>query len=810
MWHGKQVDRYKFLKSYDSDLMQIIRYVFITVGILCLLVLPINIFYLNIDSITGISLIGLAGLIIVESFEVFKNFIKSRPWYGLGNNKTDSILNNFDFESLELLEPLLVKKNWQLFWKKIIDDNEVGFPFLRLGINYDALEEYVKNVQYSDEGTKAFVKKALSKATSSEHKIVNQYCVAKAFIEMPEFQSLFTSLKLTNNQIYPLFDYYQERSENLRLYNAFWLSDHRVRTGGIAKDWAISYTVLLDTVAGEIKPTIAQRNILNPIYNRSKLVDNIVVALSKREGQNILLVGPPGSGKKEIFIHLAEKVLSYQTKTTLDGHQIRILDIQRLLSIAPTIEQLHSALNSLFSEIIRAGNVILFIPEIGLLLNPDQKSGSVDVSNILESYLQDPHIRIVGTVTPEEYQTFIQPNAMLQSRFSSVTIDIPDPASLIKILLDNIPVFENRYNVFYLYKSLLSAIDLSSRYIKDDFSPQREIKLLEDIGASAHASDTSIITENEVTKSVERISKIPIQLQEGEKDKLANLEEELRKRVISQDQALKQVSDALLRERAGLTTGEKPIGTFLFLGPTGVGKTETAKALADIYFGSKDRFIRLDMSEYSDSNGVMKLLGSDPVNQPGTLTVELKNNPSSVILLDELEKADQKVRSLLLQVLDEGRLTTNFGRTLDFTNTIIIATSNAGSQFIVQKTEAEKSSSNFQKQLVDYLITNNIFPPELLNRFDGVIVYNPLTQNDMNVIVKMQIEKLSAHLEKEKNIKLEINENVIDRLAKEGYDPVFGARALQRVIKEKLETTIAKEIISQSPQPGSVLKIENI
>jgi len=417
---------------------------------------------------------------------------------------------------------------------------------------------------------------------------------------------------------------------------------------------------------------------------------------------------------------------------------------------------------------------------------------------------------VIGTITPENQVTLVQSRSLIAGKFSIVEVPPPTGTALELIVLTNLSSIEARYQVFFPLTALAAVVDLASRYIKNSVSPKRELDLVEEVAAAVHARNAPLVTADDVVAVVEQKAKVPLQVDEREQQTLLNLEAELHKRVIGQDRAIKLVSDALLRARAGLSKGNKPIGSFLFLGPTGVGKTETAKALAEIYFGFSQKLIRLDMTEFADANGLAKLLGTDPIKQPGALTVAIQQNPSAVVLFDEIEKSADVVKNVLLQLLDEGRLTTNFGKVLDFTNTIVIATSNAGSDFIKSQVEKRVAAEVLEKQLLDQLITSRVYLPEFLNRFDGVVVYLPLTLGEIKQVVGLQLGLLSALVKQQKGVELEIAPTIIDELARRGYDPVFGARALQRVLKNDLETAIARELIAQKPAAGTKLVVSTL
>ncbi len=811
-WRCFQTDRAEFISRYNGVVWLAVRVIVLIAGALSLLGVLASFWLVLAPPFVAFMLIVLGLAVAIGSFHLYVQYLEEHPAYGLSAKLiTENPLNGFDFEALSVLQPLIVQNKPDLFYHQLFRDPRSGVVLYRLGLSQSVIDQIMANTANFNLKVTDLIAAVVrqSSGTGVTLELTGLYDILRFVLLKTPVVDYLRSTKLEPEAIENLLEHYAASN---RSRAAIIESDrqHPTRTGGFAKDWAVSYTNLLDSLTHEIGRDIEPIEWISPIYSRVTIIDRVVTELVKKNGRNILLIGEAGIGKKELFYHLAARILSYRTKTEIDGMTIRILDVQRLLSSAGKIERLQQLLDELFAEITRAGNVVLFIDQIDTLLNPSNEIGTANLGTILQNYLDDDRIHLVGTTDPAHYVELIKSNSLLQSRFSAIEVPSPSPTDLANILLDSLPAIEHRYHSFFLYSSINQLVALANRYLKDQSSPQRELDLAEEVSVFAQSQNQTIITPENVVAVVERKAEVPIQVDATARETLLNLEEKLHARVVGQQPAIKKISDALLRARAGLSTGAKPIGSFLFLGPTGVGKTETAKALADVYFGSQQKLIRLDMTEFADANGLVKLLGQDQAREPGALTVAIQNQPSAVVLFDEIEKASDQVRNVLLQLLDEGRLTTNYGKVLDFTNTIVIATSNAGSDFIQAQLSKNQAVPAFEKQLVDYLIAKRIFLPEFLNRFDGVVVYTALNPTEMKAVVHLQIKLLQEVMKKEKGLNLSVSEEVINELATRGYDPVFGARALQRVIKNDLETAIARQIVATNPGPGTSIVVERL
>lgn len=798
-WGGSQVERVRFFALYRSVALSVVRLLAALILGLSVLILGLSLFDVVPSTLLGFALIFAGPTVAIVSFHLYATSLWLDP--PAARNKSRYPLDRFDYPSVQALLVYRKTGNRADFWSQLLTVPAIETALLRLGLSFQYLETIY---QHADQGAEMLLSQAVERYPNDTQ--IDAFELLAVAITEPHLKDYLTKAKHSSESVAALIDFYAWHYRHNREHR-FWHSWQQ-RGGGFAKFWATSYTNFLDRFTWEPGATLVSRRRAIPLIGRTEVVEQLIIELNKQEGQNVLLVGEPGVGRTEVFYDLAARIVSYETKTRLDGSQVRVLDVTALLTAAPTPADQAQLFEALFADIARAGNVVLFIPRIDLLLS-GQGPGSAEAGTLLSQYLGNQRVHIVGSITPESQVTLVRAQPALAEQFSLLTVPAPTELELQRILFFNLPLIEYRYRVFFLLSSLQSVIKLAGRYLKNETPPAREIRLLEEVAAHGQ-KDGSVITAAEVEAVIERRANVQLQVDENERETLLSLEADLHRRVVGQDRAIKLVSDALLRARAGLTQGTKPIGTFLFLGPTGVGKTETAKALAEIYFGSATNLIRLDMSEYADQNGLEKLLGRDPGREPGSLTVAIQKSPSAVVLFDEIEKASDAVRNLMLQLLDEGRLTTNYGKVLDFTNSIIIATSNAGSDFIKAQVEKHTAPAVLEKQLIDQLIDQRIYAPEYLNRFDGVVVYLPLTRAEIKQVVQLQLTALTRLIKREKGVELLVSDDVLSELAQKGYDPVFGARALQRVIKDRLETAIARQLIAEKPEPGSRLVINSL
>jgi ATP-dependent Clp protease ATP-binding subunit ClpE len=607
---------------------------------------------------------------------------------------------------------------------------------------------------------------------------------------------------------------------------------------------------------------LAKAGLIDPVIGRDKEIERVIEILNRRNKNNPVLIGEPGVGKTAIVEGLALKIAEGQVPEKLLNKEVYLLDVASLVANTGIRGQFEERMKRLIAELQQRKNVILFIDEIHLLVGAGSAEGSMDAGNILKPALARGELQVVGATTLKEYRQ-IEKDAALERRFQPVIVHEPTVEEAITILKGIQPKYEQFHHVKYTDEAIEACVKLSHRYIQDRFLPDKAIDLLDEAGSKANLrigptdekqiqerlaqiakekakavkeekfelaaklrseelklekqlqngihQERPVVDVADIQRIIEEKTGIPVgKLQADEKEKMKHLEENLAKKVIGQDEAVKKVAKAIRRSRAGLKAKHRPIGSFLFVGPTGVGKTELAKTLAEELFGSKDAMIRLDMSEYMEKHSVSKLIGSPPGyvghEEAGQLTEKVRRNPYSIILLDEIEKAHPDVQHIFLQILEDGRLTDSQGRTVSFKDTVIIATSNAG---VTDK----KITVGFEKQGPTHTSVleslNAYFKPEFLNRFDAIIEFKSLQKEHMLQIVDLMLNEVKATL-REQHIDLDVTQAAKEKLAELGYHPAFGARPLRRVIQEHVEDKIADVLLDESDQVKAIrIDIEN-
>lgn len=572
----------------------------------------------------------------------------------------------------------------------------------------------------------------------------------------------------------------------------------------------------------------ARDGMLDPVTGRDRETERLIHILLRRTKNNPIIIGEAGVGKTAVVESLAEKIVQGSVPHDLLNKKIIQLELSSLVAGASHRGEFEERLQNVIKEAqASSGQVILFIDEIHTLIGAGDTQGAMDASNIIKPYLARGQLQLIGTTTTAEYRKYFEKDKAFERRFQSVLVDEPDEETAKKMLEILKPKYEKYHQVVLTPESIDAAVHLSKKYVGERYLPDKGVDLLDEAAAEVKLQHTEgKRPDNEVKKAdIEKVvaawTGIPItRLTEDESQKLINLEKIIHQRLIDQEEAVAAVSEAVRRGRIGLASANRPIASFIFLGPTGVGKTELAKTMAEILFGRDDLMVRLDMSEYMEKHEVAKLIGAPPgyvgYEEGGQLTEAVRAKPYSIVLLDEIEKAHPDVFNILLQLLEDGRLTDNKGNTISFKNTIIIATSNIGSSLIQQQLleksgtgvvspeEEAKKFSELSKTLLDEL--RKFFKPELINRFDELVMFKPLRQQDMAQIAKLGIEKTQKLLT-EQNIHITMNEKALAVLAKEGYDPVYGARPLRRLIQSAIENPIAMYIINKTFIPNDTVEI---
>lgn len=618
---------------------------------------------------------------------------------------------------------------------------------------------------------------------------------------------------------------------------------------------------------------------IDPVIGRDKEIERVIQILSRRTKNNPCLIGEPGVGKTAIAEGLAQKIVEGNIPEILSDKRVVTLDLSSMVAGAKYRGEFEDRLKKAMEEIRKAGNVILFIDELHTIVGAGAAEGAIDASNILKPSLARGEIQVIGATTLNEYRKHIEKDAALERRFQPITVGEPSKEEAVEILKGVRDKYEAHHRVKITDDALEAAVMLSDRYITDRFLPDKAIDLVDEAASrirlktftappdikdmeekverlakekedsircqefekAANIRDeeqklkneldkikdqwrqknqtkTDTVTADDIAEIVASWTGIPVKkLAEEESERLLKMEDTLHNRVIGQEEAVKSISKAIRRGRVGLKDPKRPVGSFIFLGPTGVGKTELCKALAEAMFGDEKSMIRVDMSEFMEKHSVSKLVGSPPgyvgYDEGGQLTEKVRRRPYSVLLFDEIEKAHPDIFNILLQILEDGRLTDSQGRVVDFRNTIIIMTSNVGARnitepkrlgFSVVKDESAKNYEDMKSNVMGEL--KKTFRPEFLNRIDDIIVFHPLTEGNIREIVRLMTDVLVKRL-KSNEIYLEIGDDVLDHLAKKGYDPLFGARPLRRAIQSMVEDKLAEEMLEGKVKAGDSISV---
>ena len=636
---------------------------------------------------------------------------------------------------------------------------------------------------------------------------------------------------------------------------------------------AVSATPTLDKYSRDMTMEARLGN-MDPVVGREKEIQRVMQILSRRMKNNPCLVGEPGVGKTAVVEGIAYMIVHDNVPDTVKGKRLLSLDISGMLAGSKYRGEFEDRIKKVIQEVRLSGNVILFVDELHTLVGAGDAEGAIDASNILKPSLSRGEIQMIGATTRAEYRKYIEKDAALERRFQPVNVEEPTREEAVEILKGLRPCYEQHHGVEISDEAIEASVDLSIRYITDRFLPDKAIDLMDEacsrrrlgfttqqslvdknaaesatldsdletalisgnIEEAAHIrqrqaelskktirSKTSgkhkmIVGESDIADVVSVWTKIPVsRLTEKESRRLERLESELHKRVIGQDEAVTAVAKAIKRSRVGLKDPKRPIGSFLFLGPTGVGKTELSKALAETVFGTEDALIRVDMSEYMEKHSVSKLIGSPPgyvgYEEGGQLSEKVRTNPYSVILFDEIEKAHSDVFNILLQVLDDGHITDSQGRKVDFKNTIIIMTSNTGAQGIIDpkqlgfvtSTDAAKEHEDMKKNVMDEL--KRTFKPEFLNRIDDIIVFHALQEKDVREIAALMLRELKNRVKVQMDIELKFTDHLKKYIFEKGYDKKYGARPLKRAIQTYVEDELAEAILRGDVHKGELVTV---
>ncbi|MBO8152646.1 MAG: ATP-dependent Clp protease ATP-binding subunit [Candidatus Marinimicrobia bacterium] len=738
---------------------------------------------------------------------------------------------------------------------------------LNLGIDIEYLRKAIEDAIRPSGGTLTLGHLPLTKR--AERILRNTYNEAKELgsPEIGDEHLLLAMLKETEGIAYQVLsemgvDYDTVREE---LTDPFFKNQYSSERGEKK-----SKTPALDHFSRDITK-LAEKGELDPVIGRDKEIERVAQILTRRKKNNPVLIGEPGVGKTAIAEGLALRIVKKQVPRLLYNKRIVDLDLAAIVAGTKYRGQFEERMKAIMQELEKAKDVILFIDELHTIVGAGGASGSLDASNMFKPALARGEIQCIGATTLDEYRKYIEKDGALERRFQKVIVNPPSREETFEILKGLKSRYEEHHNVVYTEEALWACVELSDRYITDKYQPDKAIDVMDEAGSRVHLREIivpkeildlekkiegirktkekvvreqnfekaaelrdrerrlkeklrvmqekwekadkkrkALVLEEDVADVVAMMTGIPVnKVRETENKKLLQMEENLRKFIVGQDEAIKKLSSAIIRARAGIKDPRKPIGSFLFLGPTGVGKTELAKVLAEYLFGNKDALIKIDMSEYMEKFAVSRLIGAPPgyvgYEEGGELTEKVRRHPYSVILFDEIEKAHPDVFNLLLQIFDDGVLTDSFGRKVDFKNTVIIMTSNIGTRSIYsgsigfEKRNIGEEFESIKKMLLAEV--NKLFPPEFLNRIEEPIVFRPLSREDILKIIDIQMKEIQENI-KSSGLSIILSEEAKEYILQKGYKPEFGARPIRRTLQELVENPIAEELLRGNISKG--------
>ncbi|TSC84770.1 MAG: chaperone ATPase [Parcubacteria group bacterium Gr01-1014_13] len=621
----------------------------------------------------------------------------------------------------------------------------------------------------------------------------------------PAIAEVLFNFNISERELVNVIEWARMREKLHRQYVRFRRAASHHSKYGMDKAMTALATPFLNSFSSDLT-MLAHYGELNQCVARSHEIEDIYQVIDGGE-HNVILVGEPGVGKRTIVEGIAQSMIEDDVPKRLKDKRLVRLSVSALLagtSPAGAVERLRA----IMEEMSRARNVILFINNLHELVGVSTgESGSLDIAGTLAEFLSNKRFLTIATTTPEDYSRHIL-NSSVKDVFTKVAIAEMNEDQAIQVLESRAGSLEYKQNVFFSYDAIAKAVKYAVKFIHEAYLPGNALEIITEAAAFTHNKKgmNSIVTKEEVAAVVTEKTKIPLSaISSDESSKLLLLEEEMHKRVIGQEEGVTAVANALRRARAEMRSTKRPIANFLFLGPTGVGKTELAKTIAEVYFGGENKMIRLDMSEYQDKSGISRLIGMPGEKGTGLLTEAVRRNPFSLLLLDEIEKADPDVLNLFLQVMDDGRLSDSAGHAYDFTNVILIATTNAGTAYVQEQNKNGMSHEDLLNQLLHGEL-KQYFRPEFLNRFDGIILFNPLSRADIKKIAGIMFDRIAKSAEA-KGVELKATDDALEFLADVGFDPEFGARPMRRALQEKVENKLAELFLQGKLKRGSTATI---
>jgi ATP-dependent Clp protease ATP-binding subunit ClpC len=668
----------------------------------------------------------------------------------------------------------------------------------RLGIDPEQIASQIENEEKRAlENIKSF--------TFDPNKIIKVAdIIDHVYQNYPEFKKLLTDHGVNQSDLTAATGWVVYEIESAAYDRQWWKPEKLAKIPGVAADWSFGRTYLLSRFGRNIFDDKEVNSTAIAFDGRSRELAQIQAIMDRSDNANALLVGEPGQEKMEVVWNLARQIKEKRVSSSLQDKKLVLFLANNFTSVIDNKEDFEDKLQTIFAEALGAGNIVLVIDNLPRLIL-EAKQFDLNLNEIIEPYISGISGKVIALADTEYYHSLIHNDTALMSHFETVMTKPLLLDEITKIIAREALAAEKIYEIIYTYPAVVEIAKSAEYYFPDGVSSDKAKDLLSEMFPWAVEKGINIVGRNHVLTYVSEKTNIPVaEVTEIEKDKLLNLENLLVKRVIAQREAVFAVSSAIRRNRAGIRNENRPIGSFLFLGPTGVGKTETAKALAEVIFNSEETLLRLDMSEYQNEESLGRLIGSIEENSQGTLATMLRDHPYGVLLLDEFEKTHKKVLNLFLQIIDEGYFTDAFGKKVMARNIIFIATSNAGATKIFDIVSSGQNLLEKKDEIISTIIRDEAFKPELINRFDATVIFHPLSQEDMLQIAKLMLKKVAKRLEK-KGVTFEYSPEVISFVATNGYNPTFGARPLTRFIQDTIEEHLSNLIIRQELVAGQTI-----
>ncbi len=774
-WYSKRTRYARYGKALHPWIffLQLSGFVLFGLGVACLV----------LGMAIGWALVGLVAVPIMI-VQWYKRELVEVPV----DTSQKSIDARMDAELLAILSPQPTPKELAL---ALLNVNGGIFFEVRFGLGGSFLKEVTGD---ETDVTKTIFNEALAIADSLDGRISAGVLILAMIRQVPIRETILGHLQLSDEDLIRGIKWYHHIDEVIQKNK-----NKPKQAGGIGRDWSFGWIPMLSRYGQNLSQagTMARGEI------RTDVLTQLVGALDGH-GSSIALVGRDGVGKTELVYELASRFMNPDKSVpkSLWYQQVFMLDASRLVTVAGERGGLENLVSNLLGEAYAAKNVIVCFDNAELFFQDGV--GAVDLTSLLLPIVEAGRLKIILTIDEQKFLQISKRMPALANALNRITVHPTDEEDTLKVLEDHIPLMEYKRKVTFTYQSLKEAYKLSQRYVYDVAMPGQAIRLLEQ---AADYSDGKLVTIQSISKAIEQTTgvKTAAASDVSEREKLLNLESLIHERMIGQERAVSVVSDALRRARSGIRNTGRPVGTFLFLGPTGVGKTELAKSLADVYFGGENNIIRLDMNEFVSPDDVSRLI-ADGADDPGSLTAQVMRQPFSVVLLDEIEKAHSSVLTTLLQLLDEGILRDVRGREVSFRDTVVIATSNANANRIQEYIQRGYSLQQFEETFINELLNSHIFHPEFLNRFDEMVVFGPLDKSQLLKVVDLIMASINKNLVEQK-ITVSVTPDAKEFLVEAGYDPRLGARPMRRVVQKAVENTVAKLLLAGNVQPGSALEI---